>query len=94
MRGHRFDAVEFTMRQKIKRGIIIVAGALFLILGVIGLALPFLQGFLFIAIGLVLLSLCFPSITEWVEKRTAPYPKLQNMVRQVREWVAGKVGEV
>ncbi|MGK5643492.1 PGPGW domain-containing protein, partial [Streptomyces sp. URMC 126] len=38
------------------RIVTLVLGYSFLVLGVLGLVLPFLQGFLFIFIGLILLS--------------------------------------
>jgi hypothetical protein len=40
----------------VKRILVLIAGYTFLVLGVLGLFLPFLQGFLFLFIGLVLLS--------------------------------------
>lgn len=44
------------MRQQVKRAGRITVGILCLILGVFGLFLPFLQGILFLALGLSLLS--------------------------------------
>jgi uncharacterized membrane protein YbaN (DUF454 family) len=44
------------MKQRIWRAGKITAGVLLLILGVIGLFLPFLQGVLFLVMGLTLLS--------------------------------------
>ena len=44
------------MRQALRRIARVVAGSVFLILGVLGLFLPFLQGILFLIIGLTLLS--------------------------------------
>jgi uncharacterized protein len=43
-------------RQRMKTIALQVTGYLFLVLGVLGLFLPFLQGFLFILIGLLLLA--------------------------------------
>ncbi len=45
----------------------VVGGVLFLILGVIGLFLPFLQGILFLVIGLTLLSSESEKARQWSE---------------------------
>ena len=44
------------MTETLKRLVAVVLGLLFLVLGVVGLFLPVLQGILFLAIGLSLLS--------------------------------------
>ena len=44
------------MNRSVKKALAIVAGWLFIVLGVIGLFLPFMQGVLFIMIGLTILS--------------------------------------
>lgn len=62
-------------------------------LGVIGLALPFLQGILFIAIGLLLLSIYSPTLREWVEKHTRKYPKVHVQVVRVQQFVNRIIGE-
>ncbi|WP_418791576.1 PGPGW domain-containing protein [Phosphitispora sp. TUW77] len=50
----REDAL--TMQAQAKRILIMILGWLFIILGIAGLFLPFLQGILFLLIGLYLLS--------------------------------------
>jgi uncharacterized membrane protein YbaN (DUF454 family) len=69
-----------------------VAGVLFIFFGLIGLALPFLQGFLFLAIGMVLLSLVSERIRAWIELRTRPYPKIHHFVQRTQEWVVRFIG--
>lgn len=44
-----------------------ILGALFLVVGVIGIFVPILQGVLFIIIGLVILSFTSPSFEIWLE---------------------------
>ena len=44
------------MKQRLWRAVKITAGVLLLVLGVVGLFLPFLQGILFLIMGLSLLS--------------------------------------
>lgn len=81
------------MRRHFKRSLISIAGLIFVILGVIGLVLPFLQGILFIAIGLILLSIVSPSIRDWMERHTRRWPQLHEFVQKVEKQVADFVGE-
>ena len=60
------------MRQQLWRFGKITVGSLLLVLGVIGLFLPFLQGILFLIMGLSLLSTESPRAKAWLhhlEKR-------------------------
>lgn len=54
------------MIKRIKRLIRITIGILLIILGIIGLFLPFLQGILLIVAGLLILE--YPPITKFVHK--------------------------
>lgn len=81
------------MKNYIKRGFILVLGVAFLILGVIGLALPFLQGFLFIAVGLLLLSVFSPTLRAWVESHTRRWPRLHELVGKMDAWIRRIIGE-
>ncbi|MDO8518131.1 MAG: PGPGW domain-containing protein [bacterium] len=80
------------MRKHTKRIVILSLGVIFIILGLVGLVLPFLQGFLFIAIGLLLLSLYSPTIRDWMDKHTKKYPKLHTMVQKAEEWMIRIIG--
>jgi uncharacterized membrane protein YbaN (DUF454 family) len=55
------------MKQRLLRAGKITAGILLLIFGVVGLFLPFLQGILFIILGLSLLSTESPRAKAWLE---------------------------
>ncbi len=44
------------MNRAVKKALMLVAGWTFMVLGVVGLFLPFMQGILFIMIGLTILS--------------------------------------
>jgi uncharacterized protein len=81
------------MRKKLKRATVLVAGIVFIFFGLIGLVLPFLQGILFLAIGLILLSLWSPKIREFVDRHTIKYPKIHKVVREVETWVVRYIGE-
>ena len=55
---------------------ILTAGWFFVVLGVLGLFLPILQGVLFLAIGFYLLSLESPWARRFIEKTKIRYPRL------------------
>lgn len=62
------------------------AGGIFIILGLLGLVLPILQGLLFLAIGLVLLAPDIPLFHRmfcWVEIR---FPKTRDTFHKVRRF--------
>lgn len=62
-------------------------GSLLLLLGLIGLVLPVLQGGLFLILGLLLLSPNVPAFARllcWIEER---FPRLQSTVRRMRKFV-------
>jgi uncharacterized membrane protein YbaN (DUF454 family) len=80
------------MNKNVKRALVLVVGGMFIILGVIGLALPFLQGFLFIIIGLILLSLYSPTVRAWVDVHTKWSPKLHGAIERIEEWVVEIIG--
>ncbi len=46
----------------------VVLGLMLILLGIVGLFLPFLQGFLLIALGLSVLSLVSPGVGRWVKR--------------------------
>jgi uncharacterized membrane protein YbaN (DUF454 family) len=65
------------MKQRLWRFGKITIGVLLLVLGVIGLFLPFLQGILFLIMGLSLLSTESPRAKAWLhylQERTAGRP--------------------
>jgi hypothetical protein len=70
-----------------KRWSIIGLGWFFMVLGVLGLFLPILQGVLFLAVGIALLA----REVEWVRRRReslyARYPKLREWNDKAEAWV-------
>lgn len=80
------------MHKHLKRVLVFAAGIVFLLVGVAGLFLPFLQGVLFIAIGLLLLSLYSPKLRAWMDRHTRRFPKLHRAVMEVEEWVVKIIG--
>lgn len=82
------------MHKEFKRALILAAGIGFVVLGLIGLALPFLQGFLFLAIGLILLSISSPRFRAWAIVHTVRYPKTHAMLEKIEKWILGIIGPV
>ena len=82
------------MRKKLKRTAVLIAAILFILLGFAGLVLPFLQGFLFLAIGLILLSLLSPAVRVFMYKHTVRFPRLHKIVENTEQWVIKYIGDV
>ncbi|NIR30957.1 MAG: hypothetical protein GWN84_16905 [Gammaproteobacteria bacterium] len=69
-------------RSPLQRAVILIAGWMFLVLGVLGLFLPVLQGLLFLALGLYLLSLESRWAHRQLHRLRARYPRLSNTIDQ------------
>ena len=82
------------MNKEFKRFLVIVAAVIFIVLGLAGFALPFLQGFLFLAIGLILLSISSPRFRAWAITHTARYPKTHRALEKIEKWILGIIGRV
>jgi uncharacterized protein len=80
------------MKKKIKRIVVVGLGIFFLLLGLVGLALPVLQGWLFIVIGLLLLSMYSPRLRGWIHDHTVKYPKIHQFVDKAESWVVRVIG--
>lgn len=78
--------------KKVKRLLVLLAGLAFVALGLVGLALPFLQGLLFLLIGVILLSLSSSYVRSWVEVHTRRYPKLHRLIVRTEEWILKWIG--
>ena len=82
------------MQKKIKRGVVFTLGVVFIILGLLGLVLPFLQGILFLAIGLLLFSFYSPKVRLWIERHTKKYPRLFLVTKKIEGWLTKIIGEI
>ncbi len=71
-------------RSPLQRAVILIAGWLFIVLGVLGLFLPVLQGLLFLAIGLSLLSLESSWAHRHLHRLRARYPRFARTADQAR----------
>jgi uncharacterized membrane protein YbaN (DUF454 family) len=74
----------------IKRIGLLIIGWSFIVLGILGLFLPFLQGVLFIVIGLAILSSRSQIIRRFLKYLEERYPHLhervENWKEKVRSW--------
>jgi uncharacterized membrane protein YbaN (DUF454 family) len=77
-------------REKVKRIGVLILGWFFVGLGIIGLFLPFLQGILFIMIGLAFLSSRSATIRRlhnYLEKRyPGQYQRIETLKGKVSGW--------
>jgi uncharacterized protein len=73
--------------KKMKRLLKLTAGWFFIILGILGLFLPFLQGILFLIIGLFILSQELPWAARLLEKLKQRFPKITHQMHQAEEYV-------
>jgi uncharacterized membrane protein YbaN (DUF454 family) len=64
------------VKQTIKRLLKLTVGWTFIILGILGLFLPVLQGILFLLIGLILISSEYVWARNLLEKLEARFPKI------------------
>ena len=67
------------MKPRAKRILILIAGWTFILLGVIGLVLPFLQGVLFIIVGLIILSSQYVWARVLLSKLRKRFPKISRV---------------
>ena len=68
------------MKAQIKRAGLLVAGWLFIVLGVIGLFLPIMQGALFIFIGLLILSSEYVWAHKLLQNLRARFPRIAKLL--------------
>ena len=92
--GTRSKADKICMVKNLKRTLLLILGVLCLVLAVVGAVLPFLQGWFFLILGILLISICVPQVREYMEQHTRKYPKLHAMVERIDRWLRSNIGEV
>jgi uncharacterized protein len=75
-------------RPRWQRPLTIAAGWLFIVLGIAGLVLPFLQGILFLLVGLMLLSREQHWAGRLMRRLRARFPRLTAKVDEAEAYVA------
>lgn len=84
--------VRSRLRRDIKRWLVRIAGAGLIIAGVISGFLPFLQGWVFIAIGIIMISVTSKKINAWTESHTRRFPKLHALIQKMQSGVLRVIG--
>ena len=79
-----------TPSRNLKRMALLVSGWTFVGLGVVGLFVPVLQGVLFLAVGLVLLSLVSPRLRLLRQRLVGRHPALADYLARARSWLDRK----
>lgn len=73
------------MKKNFFKFLRLLSGFFLIVLGFLGLFLPVLQGVLFLALGLLLLSVDIPVVHRWVEKLEGGHPHLGPKIKKWRE---------
>ena len=78
------------MARLVKRIAVLALGWGFIVLGIVGLVLPVLQGFLFLLIGVALLASVSVTARRLLERLRARYPGLSQRIdlaeQRARRW--------
>lgn len=78
------------MRVRFKKVAVLIGGWVFIVLGVVGLFLPILQGVFFLIIGLFILSSEYVWAHQLLQKLRNRFPKLDSRWEEMRgkahEW--------
>ncbi|MBI4120631.1 MAG: PGPGW domain-containing protein [Parcubacteria group bacterium] len=72
------------MQKNLKRSAMTILGGAFIVVGLGGLVLPFVQGLLFIFLGVYLLSLEYHWLKSKLEHFEAKYPTLERYAKRFR----------
>lgn len=73
--------------MNVKRLVRIFAGFVLIILGLVGLIVPILQGWLFLALGALVLSPDIPlfaRMVDWIEKH---FPAIKDKIQRIRQFL-------
>ena len=73
------------MNARIKRVLVLIVGWCFILLGIVGLFLPILQGVLFLLIGLIILSSEYVWAHHLLSKLRQRFPKLSSTADKAME---------
>ena len=82
------------MKKKAKKILIFSLGIIFIVLGLLGLVLPFLQGILFLIIGIFLLSFSSPKLQQWIKKMVEKSPSTLKIIEKIEKWMSKNIGEL
>jgi len=71
-------------KSRLKRAAIHIAGWAFILLGIVGLVLPILQGILFILVGLFILSSVSPWAARLLDRIRKRFPRISSQFDQAK----------
>lgn len=80
------------MRRQLKRILILSVGSFFILLGIVGLFLPFLQGILFLIVGLVFLSKESKTAHRILEHWKERHPELHSKIAEFSKSLKHRLG--
>ncbi len=80
------------MKRQLKRILILGLGSFFILLGIIGLFLPILQGILFLIVGLVILSKESKTAHRILEHWKERHPELHSRVAEFLKSLKRRLG--
>jgi uncharacterized protein len=75
------------LSSEMRRLALLIAGWFFVVLGILGLFLPILQGVLFLFVGAGLLSLASPRVRLWRMRLGSRYPMVRRGQEQAQAWM-------
>jgi uncharacterized membrane protein YbaN (DUF454 family) len=79
-----------TPSRNLKKLALTIGGWTFVVLGVAGLFLPVLQGILFLAVGLIFLSIVSPRARLLRQRLVTRYPSLGEHLARAQAWLNRK----
>ncbi len=88
------DLIVVYLMLKIKKAILFVMGIIFIILGLLGLFLPILQGILFLFIGTLLISTSNPEINAFIHKFALKYPNIKKALEKTENYIAKFINKI
>jgi uncharacterized membrane protein YbaN (DUF454 family) len=77
-------------QAKVKKTIRLTFGFLFLLLGLLGLVFPILQGWLFLALGAILLSRDVPLFNKVLGRIKSRFPGIGRAAERLRKQLPGQ----
>ena len=80
------------MKRQLKRILVLCLGSFFILLGIVGLFLPFLQGILFLIVGMVILSKESKTAHRILERWKEKHPELYSRVAQFSKSLKRRLG--
>jgi uncharacterized membrane protein YbaN (DUF454 family) len=63
-------------------------------LGWLGIVLPLIPGLVFLALAVVIFSIFFPSIRGHMHYHSRNFPKVQEAIVKMEQWVERTIGEL